>query len=388
MTNSSRIFYDNTCRFCTEGIERIGPWLERRSIEPTAFENGAEESEMKLRWHDGREFGGAEALIFLGRLFWYTWPLATLARLPGLNRLAHAAYKAVAKRRHCFNGACEIDLAPKAPAKGKGWLFLGSLVLLAFLAGVFLPLAPWLWMWILAGALWCGFKGMALLEGGHWRTIHPLFLFWIGTDALPFRKGARVAKGKPLPLAPAFAFVLLGVFLLIVVLPRVENPIATGWVGVTCMLCLLHFGTFTLLAAAFRRLGFAVEPIMREPWRARSLGEFWGPRWNRAFSDWARNHVFRPLVRKFGTAWGTLAGFLFSGFAHELVISVPARTGYGLPTLYFLIEAGGLLLQKRFPLLRNRFVTLGFVLLPAPLLFHPPFVERVFAPMISLLIPN
>ncbi|MDA7920542.1 hypothetical protein N9Z18_02990 [Verrucomicrobiales bacterium] len=82
---------------------------------------------------------------------------------------------------------------------------------------------------------------------------------------------------------------------------------------------------------------------------------------------------------------GTFAGFFASGVAHELVISLPAWGGFGLPTIYFLIQAVGLLVLRNYRPLRNRFVTLGFVLFPAPILFHPVFIERVFAPMMKLI---
>lgn len=383
--NFSQIRYDATCRFCTRGIERLRPWLDRREIVPVPFENGAAEPEMRLHWRDGRVFGGAEAMIFLGRLFWYTWPVATLARLPGLNRIAHAGYELFARNRHCFNGACLVDPAPAEPDPRPGWVLLASLVGWVVAIGFLFPVPAWVWMWMLAGALWIGFKAMTFREGGAGRKIHPLFLLWIGTETGPFRYGARRAVTADLPVLSPLLFLTAGALLLFVVLPGLKADAVVGWLGVLAMLCLLHFGVFALLAGIFRRAGFKVEPIMKAPWMAKSLGEFWGPRWNRAFSDWARHHIFRPLVRRWGTMRGTIAGFLASGFAHELVISLPARGGFGLPTLYFLLQAGVLLAQRRNPTLRSRFLTLATVLLPAPLLFHPLFVERVFAPMIRLL---
>lgn len=83
-----------------------------------------------------------------------------------------------------------------------------------------------------------------------------------------------------------------------------------------------------------------------------------------------------------------MAGFLASGLAHELVISIPAKAGWGLPTLYFLIQWGMLALQKRFASIQGRLPTLAFVILPAPLLFHPPFLTDVMAPMVTWLVGN
>lgn len=383
--NRSEIYFDGTCALCTRGIARIRPWLDRRDIKPVPFEDGARKEEMILKWHDGRAFGGADAIIFLGQLFWYSWPLAMLAKAPGIHAIAHRIYRWIARNRSCINGACSLDWDRPEAKAWPGWILLSIATLEAVVVGFILPLPDWLWMWLIAGSLWIGFKGMAFLESGGWPRTSLLYFLWVGTDATPFLRSRRseVSPGK-LPLSP-FLFVALGLLLIALVLPRLSEPIATGWVGVLAMLYLLHFGSFAILAFLWNKLGFAVTPIMNSPWAAKSLGEFWGPRWNRAFSDWARVHIFRPLVRKLGTSWGTLSGFFASGIAHELVISLPARGGLGLPTLYFLLQAAVLLLQREFPLLRNQWLTLTAVLLPAPLLFHPLFIERVFAPMISLL---
>ncbi|MDF1850176.1 MAG: DCC1-like thiol-disulfide oxidoreductase family protein [Verrucomicrobiales bacterium] len=388
--NTAEIFYDGSCRICTNGIARIRPWLDRRNIKPVPFSSGAEEEEMILKWHDGRVFGGADAIIFLGQLFWYSWPIATLAKAPGLHALAHTVYRWIARNRSCINGACAIEWdAPKLgaskPKTWPGWTFLTLVIVVAVGLGLLYPLPGWLWMWLIAGALWIGFKGMTFRENGGWRKISLLYFLWVGTETGPFlRKRPSPPPRETLVISP-FIFLSLGLLLLALVVPRLDDPIATGWVGVAAMLCLLHFGSFAVLAFLWKRAGFPVSPIMKAPWAAKSLGEFWGPRWNRAFSDWARVHIFRPLVRLLGTSRGTLAGFLASGLAHELVISLPARGGFGLPTFYFLLQGTGLLLQRKSPALKNRITTLAIVLLPAPLLFHPLFIERVFAPMITLL---
>jgi hypothetical protein len=70
------------------------------------------------------------------------------------------------------------------------------------------------------------------------------------------------------------------------------------------------------------------------------------------------------------------------------VISLPARGGYGLPTLYFLIQFAALSIQRSH-LTRvagfsrgvvGRIYTFVFIVAPLPLLFHAPFLRRVILP--------
>lgn len=376
MSNKTKLYYDATCRFCTEGADRLRPWLATRDIVTVPFKNGAEESEMKLEWTDGRIFGGAEAAIFLARQFWFTWAFAWISMLPGIRPLVHIGYGWIARNRTCFNGVCKI---PTTPNPLVGWSLLAGFIVIAI---EFAPVPVWLWMWMMAAALWAGFKIMNFRSEGGITQVNPLYFLWVGTDAVAFRYDRKVETPKV--NRGATAFILAG-FLLVFLLQPISSIQVTGWIGVLAMLCLFHFGYFALMARFWQKKDFPVEFIMQAPWAARTLGELWGPRWNRAFSDWARVQVFRPLVRKFGVARGTLAGFFASGIAHELVISLPARGGFGLPTLYFLIQAVGVLAQRKFHRLRGRAFTMAVALAPAPILFHPVFIERVFAPMMHLL---
>lgn len=242
----------------------------------------------------------------------------------------------------------------------------------------------WVVMWLVAGALWVLFKSMTFGREGGRDRVDPRFFLWVGMDPAAFRWDRASLPARPISLRRPLAFILVGVLALIFA-GGCENVLLSGWLGVVAMLCLLHFGSFELLAAFWIRFGYPVERIMQAPWLATSLAEFWGQRWNRAFSDWARPYVFRPLVRKWGTGVGTGAGFLVSGLAHELVISFPAGAGWGLPTLYFLLQGGAVLLQRKWKCCRRPIITLAAVLIPAPLLFHAPFIRAVFAPMITFL---
>ncbi len=112
------------------------------------------------------------------------------------------------------------------------------------------------------------------------------------------------------------------------------------------LIMMLHFGLFALLALAWQRLGRQAPPLMRQPLLASSPSDFWGRRWNTAFHDLVATCLLPPLRRRFGLAGATMLIFVFSGLVHDLVISVPAGGGYGLPTLYFVLQGGAILLER------------------------------------------
>ncbi|MEX1042946.1 MAG: membrane bound O-acyl transferase family-domain-containing protein [Pirellulaceae bacterium] len=168
------------------------------------------------------------------------------------------------------------------------------------------------------------------------------------------------------------------------------HPWWVGWAAILGIAFMLNFGLFHLLACFWKTKGLRAVPIMDWPILATSLTQFWGKRWNRAFRDLTHQFLFRPLAPRVGPVWAMLAGFLVSGLVHDLVISIPAGGGYGWPTLYFLIQGGGVLLERSW---LGRRIGLGggaigwtyaalLLLLPVGMLFHAPFVEGVIAPMV------
>jgi hypothetical protein len=188
----------------------------------------------------------------------------------------------------------------------------------------------------------------------------------------------------------AAAKLALGIALtwLIVPLIPLEFPLLRGWIGMTGLIFVLHFGSFHLLSCAWRAAGVDAKPLMNWPIFSASLSEFWGRRWNTAFRDLTFRFLFRPLASRIGPRCGLAVGFLISGLVHDLVISVPAGDGYGWPTLYFAIQGLGLLFE------RSRLgKALGYgsaftalvVIGPAYGLFHPPFVRNVILPFLDAL---
>jgi alginate O-acetyltransferase complex protein AlgI len=254
----------------------------------------------------------------------------------------------------------------------------------------------WAVMWLLAVAMFAAGKAAMLRGAGLRRWRFAGFAFgWVGMDPGPFLGNVRVDNGVP---AGTWRWSLLntaaGSALLWGAARHFTHPLAAGWTGMVGLILVLHFGIFGLLAHAWRAAGIPVVPIMRCPVAATSLSEFWGRRWNLPFRDLAHQLVFTPTSRCWGHKAALWLSFAASGVAHELVISVPAGAGYGLPTAYFLLQALGITLERRVDrkascrskggpsntMLRRWLWTHAFTVLPAGLLFHPPFVERVMVP--------
>jgi alginate O-acetyltransferase complex protein AlgI len=199
------------------------------------------------------------------------------------------------------------------------------------------------------------------------------------------------------PPRPEWSFALaktaLGAFLLLGAtrwLDTFANPLLLAWTGMAGILFLLHFGAFHLLSCVWRRVGLDARPVMDWPLAARSVADFWGRRWNTAYRDIIYRFVFRPCTNWLGVRAGTAVGFFLSGLIHELVVSLPAGGGYVQPTLYFCLQCPALFVERS---RWGRELGLGrglagwcfaavVLLVPAGLLFHAPFIDRVILPML------
>jgi alginate O-acetyltransferase complex protein AlgI len=268
---------------------------------------------------------------------------------------------------------------------------------IALLCGPYV--AAWAWMWLLAVA------GFAACKWATWWPYrfdsratcgrHAAFLAaYAGMDAERFLHGAppssppRAAEWL-VTIAAATAGATLIWLAARLALPSGE--LLAGWIGMTGLVLLLHFGLLDLLALVWRMRRIDARPLMRSPTRARSLADFWGNRWNTGFRALAHDLVFDPLRRTLGPAGATAAVFLASGAVHDLVISLPARGGHGLPTLYFAIQFAGLSLERARRARRafarhaalGRLFTIAVIVAPLPLLFHEKFVRNVVLPFLN-----
>jgi Membrane bound O-acyl transferase family len=294
-------------------------------------------------------------------------------------------------------------IAVLAPGRRESWIGWIPLLLLP-LAAIALrsKLLPWVFMWLLAAAIFAGCKWEtwweahgAVLDATNWKRSASYLLLWPGMDPQEF---LSVSVDKPRILAiewlAGIAKTIAGVALIWVGARVIAlgHPLLGGWAGMVGLVLFLHFGTFHLLALAWQRTGLPVKPIMRQPFASRSLSELWGKRWNLGFRKLSHTWVFEPLQRRFGPTAGTLGAFLASGLLHDLVISVPARAGYGLPTAYFLLQGMGVIAERsktgrRLGLgagARGLAWTALIALTPVFALFHPWFVMRVMVPFLRV----
>jgi predicted DCC family thiol-disulfide oxidoreductase YuxK len=125
------VLFDGECEFCRTWARRMERVLAGRGFlfiplqTPwvRAFFHLPEDvllGEMRLLLTNGKAFGGADAIVELGKHVSWGWPLVALAQVPGVRPLLRAAYRSIAARRQCLSGRCAMRRGPDAqisPAK-------------------------------------------------------------------------------------------------------------------------------------------------------------------------------------------------------------------------------------------------------------------------------
>jgi predicted DCC family thiol-disulfide oxidoreductase YuxK len=400
------ILYDAACSSCSDLAHRFENFFAARGFrfEPLQREwvqqrlNLTKEKaleEMRVLTSKGEVFGGADAVILVARQIWWAAPLAWLARWPLVHASLQRLYRWVAARRTCeIRGAA----APSFVARTR-WFALAILPVIALGTKPFLP--AWGFMWMMAFALFFGCKwltlGTAIMRKGRACPFRALayLVAWPGMEATRFFSSEMAPRCSPSvalrTAVGAVVRILLGSFLLFGIARHAADPLLAGWTGMVGMILFLHFGFFHLLSVGWGTLRVDAPPLMNAPLRSTSVSEFWSQRWNAAFNDLALRIVFRPAARRVGIAMATLLAFLASGLVHELVISLPANAGYGLPSAYFLVQALGVLMERSSvgnwlalrAGVRGWLFTMIVVAGPAFWLFHPPFVRQVIVPFMQ-----
>jgi Membrane bound O-acyl transferase family len=220
----------------------------------------------------------------------------------------------------------------------------------------------------------------------------PLLLFltiWPGVRTEPFATRRRPDPAAGCLIGQGAAVAALGATAWAGLLTTGQRlpPGLAGWLGVFVILLTFHCGLSDVVSGGLRRAGYPVRRLFCDPLASRSLREFWGSRWNTAFVEMNRVIVLPWLRPRLGrTAYP--AAFLLSGLLHELAISLPVRTGFGLPTAYFALHAVATSVEHplrvaRWPRWLARLWTWALVLVPLPLLFHRAFRDALVLPLFN-----
>lgn len=403
------IFYDAACALCVRGRRRAGRLFESRGFQwfplqtpGAAARLGVAESAFESRLHlletDGRVLHNADAFGVLCRSVWWLCPLGLLMLVPGFRELGRVTYDWFARNRYCIGGICRVDKA----GGSVGFVDYSVAFLLPAFAGfAFWRQPPWVLMWALVFGLGLGLKWLtwwhAIVHGARPSATRAFawFTLWPGMDSRAFFIGDGAKRPEFCEWLWAGGMTVLGAVLIwVVVAPLLLwNTMGGAWAGMLGIVVFLHFGVIRLLSLLLRQFGLSAAPIMNAPVRASSLAEFWGARWNTAFSIPARRMALLPLARRIGLPAAGWIVFLMSGLIHEVVISLPARAGFGLPTLYFVVQGAGVAIERSRAGRRwgigaghkGRLFMLFFTVGPLFWLFHPAFAVRVIVPFLNFL---
>jgi alginate O-acetyltransferase complex protein AlgI len=298
----------------------------------------------------------------------------------------------------------ERGLQTSLPGLAAGWLLIGFGIVGMMAARDRMEASAWtglascLFFWTSKAATLLRLERATLRRFTAGRLVG--YLFWPGMQPGPFLQPPTSAVGmSSLWFTGAVNLLTGGVFLWVLphLLPT-DTPLSVRiWAGLIGYVMILLFGIFDLTAAVYQQCGVPVEKLWNNPLGATSLADFWGRRWNRIFSGFARDMILSPLARRIGPWSAGLLVFLFSGLIHENSWSFPVRSGYGGPMLYFLVQWLGLQVESTRPgrrLLRRsslagRLWTTAVVLCPVPLLLHRDLLMRHFLPqLIDLGVPG
>ena len=118
------LFFDSDCRFCTRLARWLVPILERRGLALAPLQNPRvapllrltpEELlfELKFLGADGRQYGGADAIVALAREIWWGQSVVWLAKIPWVMARMRSLYRWIASRRSCAAFPCPANAASR-----------------------------------------------------------------------------------------------------------------------------------------------------------------------------------------------------------------------------------------------------------------------------------
>lgn len=150
-------------------------------------------------------------------------------------------------------------------------------------------------------------------------------------------------------------------------------PLRLVCAAIGCLACVefLESGVHLVTSA----LGFAVPRNFREPYLARSVGEFWGRRWNLIVVKWLRRNCFDRL-RSRGAGLALFASFALSAAMHAYLMAPLGVAAAASMAGFFLAQPLFILAERRLGVRRWRMAaarawTISALLVSLPLFLYP-----------------
>ncbi|MGA8223876.1 MAG: DCC1-like thiol-disulfide oxidoreductase family protein [Candidatus Acidiferrales bacterium] len=118
------LFFDAECRFCTRIARWLAPILERRGLALAPLQDPRVAAllgltreqllfELKYLGPDGRQYGGADAVVAVAREIWWGQPLVWLGKIPWVMTGMRSAYRGIAARRDCAAASCPANVVSR-----------------------------------------------------------------------------------------------------------------------------------------------------------------------------------------------------------------------------------------------------------------------------------
>lgn len=286
------------------------------------------------------------------------------------------------------------------------WIILPAAIGIVYF--IFQNEHPIIKMLAIIATTFTGMKAIAAAEGYKGKPLTLKFRQWVvfasgwaGMRPQPFETLGAPALPNAWPMIRfGISRIVVGALLILLAhglvalhLGSVLTHVVVSVILLISFSLILHFGLLGVSAGMWRLSGVNTYVLFRQPAKAKSLTEFWSKRWNIAFSEMTSVALFRPLKNKIGSAAALMIAFMFSGLLHELALSLPVNSGYGLPLIYFIIQGMLVLLERwmtihQLQFLNNKLLATAWVffwvIAPAPLLFHAAFIHEIVWPLAGL----
>ena len=225
------------------------------------------------------------------------------------------------------------------------------------------------------------------LTAGYYRLIaialrpHSPMLGRVFTVVLPIiepRRVSRAPRSVRVDLVVAGAFeiaVAIVLFLCAKTYPRHSIAIRTLVAGSSAYF--MVDGTARVLEAITSAIGVDIGPLHDAPILARTVGEFWNRRWNRAIHAWLNEFAFRPVAKRAGVAMGVMAAFGASAVLHFIPLCIAYDPKWACAMgAFFLIHGVVVVIESklgvaRWPRALGHAWTLAVFAITAPLFIEP-----------------